>query len=555
MVDVSENDTTKYWRDKYLDLLDDHDKLKKSADTSQEQMRRGLVMVSLLAEGQAADLDTSLRSLRETLKSGTSMHSVLDNLGRSVRTFEDQNAARAEVLLGQISDAALKLSNCPLPKPLLKRVKSVRQNAEQQLHDWSGYFDQLQSWLQVIGELATLDGYEQERQSSWWQRWFKPASAENSTDIELITAGAVVNTVTAASVNSTQQEPGFSHIAADVAESLQNLLSQIVVPERLKDTWNELQQRLQKGLYWFELVPLLEDTTTFILQCLSNSQVELEQFLINLDQRLQTIQRLVTETGKSQEESQSARTELDHMVRGQLADIRSVITGQNDLGDLGLSVSEHLSLILQAMDKFQREESEREKVLSARLAQLQQRLLEMEKEVNDSRLALEETKRRATLDSLTGLPNREAYNKRLESEMARFNRYGSALSIVVGDVDLFKRINDTYGHLAGDKVLQIIAKTLQSNLRDIDFIARYGGEEFVILMPETDAEAARLAAEKLRQKIEQSPFNFRKERVPITISFGISQFQANERAETVFERADKALYQAKESGRNRSIIG
>ena len=108
---------------------------------------------------------------------------------------------------------------------------------------------------------------------------------------------------------------------------------------------------------------------------------------------------------------------------------------------------------------------------------------------------------------------------------------------------------------AGDKVLKIIAKSLQNNLRDTDFIARFGGEEFVALMPETSAEEAKLVAEKLRKKIESSPFNFKKEPVQITVSFGISQFGQDESVDDVFSRADKALYQAKDNGRNQVQLG
>ena len=103
-------------------------------------------------------------------------------------------------------------------------------------------------------------------------------------------------------------------------------------------------------------------------------------------------------------------------------------------------------------------------------------------------------------------------------------------------------------------MLQLIASTLKKNLREADFIARYGGEEFVILLPGTPADAAAGVAEKLRTSIEACPFNFRGERVSITMSFGISEFRALESTEMVFERADKALYKAKKSGRNRAVI-
>lgn len=539
MTEGSGAEATRRWRDKYLDLLDRHEKLKRNQEQQHEQMRRGLVMVSLLAQGQAGNIDTSLNDLRTALKNGSTLHRILDDLERAVRQFEDLNIAQAEVLLGQISDAAEKLGQCPLPRELQKRIKDVQKSAGNELKHWSGYIHQLQNWIQIVGDIATLEGHEDARQSKWWQRWFKPA--------EQPTEEVIAKEVEAS-------EPGFSHIAQDVSDTLLNLLAQLVVPERLNYQSQSLQQRLQQGLNWFELVPLLEDTTEFLLQCLGNSQAELENFLHSLDQRLQAIRILVTEASAGQADRKQAREALDSMVREQIADIRSVVTGSGDLGELGISVRDHLMLIVEAMDKYQREENEREQRLAEKLELLQSRLNEMEKEVSDSRVAIEEQRRRASHDHLTGLPNRDAYQKKLEEELARLHRYGSPLALVVCDVDHFKSINDTYGHLAGDKVLQLIARSLRKNLRDVDFIARYGGEEFVILMPETNAEGALLAAEKLRQTVEKSPFNFRKERVPITLSFGISEFHSLESPDTVFERADKALYKAKHEGRNRSCM-
>ena len=539
MTEGSGAEATRRWRDKYLDLLDRHEKLKRNQEHQHEQMRRGLVMVSLLAQGQAGTIDSSLHDLRNALKNGSTLHRILDDLERAVHQYEDLNLAQAEVLLGQISDAAEKLGQCPLPRELQKRIKDVRKNAGSELKHWSGYIRQLQNWIQIVGEIATLEGHEDARQNKWWQRWFKPA--------EQPTEEVIAKEVEAS-------EPGFSHIAQDVSDTLLNLLAQLVVPERLNYQSQSLQQRLQQGLNWFELVPLLEDTTEFLLQCLGNSQAELENFLHSLDQRLQAIRILVSEASAGQADRKQARETLDNMVREQIADIRSVVTGSGDLGELGVSVRDHLMLIVEAMDKYQREEDEREQRLAEKLELLQKRLNEMEQEVSDSRIAIEEQRRRASHDTLTGLPNRDAYQKKLEEELARRHRYGSPLSLVVCDVDHFKSINDTYGHLAGDKVLQLIARSLRKNLRDVDFIARYGGEEFVILMPETNAEGALLAAEKLRQTVENSPFNFRKERVPITLSFGISEFHSLESPDTVFERADKALYKAKHEGRNRSCM-
>lgn len=555
MTEGAGSSSARRWRDKYLDLLDSHEKLKQSSEQQHDQMRRGLVMVSLLAAGQSGTVDKPLAELRDSLKPGaTGMNHALDELEKAVRRFEAQNSAQAEVLLGQLADAAEKLSHCPLPRPLMKRIRAVKKNADTELQSWSGYISQLQSWIQILGDIATLEGYDEARSNKWWQRWFSPdnrdtESAPVTEDSHTEDAHKEDNAATAEDSEST--EPGFSHIAQEVTETLQALLSQLVIPERLTGQAESLMARLQDGLNWYELVPLLEDTTEFLLQCLGNSQNEFEQFLQSLDQRLKAIQSLVSEATLSQSERRRARIDLDSMVREQIADIRSVVTGSGDLGELGTSVRDHLLLIVQAMDKYQQDEEAREQRLAAKLDMLQQRLNDMEKEVTESRVTIEEQKRRANHDGLTGLPNRDAYQARLEEELSKRHRYGGSLSMIVCDVDHFKNINDSYGHLAGDKVLQLIARSLRKTLRDADFIARFGGEEFVVLLPETNAEEALLTAEKLRLKIEQSPFNFRKERVPITMSFGISEFHALEAPDVVFERADKALYRAKHEGRNR----
>ena len=541
------SDSARRWRDKYLNLIEDHEKLKRSSEQDLDNYRRGLVMVSLLAQGQASNIDASLTSLREAIKPGASgMERSMDDLERAVKHFESQNAAQAEVLLGQLNDSATKLLLCPLPRQLLKRVKQVRKQAGSELESCSGYTTQLQSWIQIVGEIATLEGFE-EQKTKWWQRWFKPGDDAEEFQQE--------NDVTLADDPPEDgKEPGFSHIAQEVSDTLINLLSQLVIPDRLASAATGLQTRLGKGLNWYELVPLLEDTAEFLIDCLGSGQQEFERFLQSLDQRLQAIQLLVTDASAGQAEREQARKDLDTLVRDQIADIRSVVTGSGDLGELGSSVREHLTLIVRAMEKYQEDERAREQRLSEKLEMLQARLSEMEKEASQARRVIEEHKRRATHDGLTGLPNRDAYQHRLAEELARKARYGGSLTLVVADVDHFKRINDNYGHLAGDKVLQLLAKALRKSLRDVDFVGRYGGEEFIILMPETNAEEALAATEKLRTKVEASPFNFRKERVPITMSFGISEFHTLEDAETVFERADKALYRAKGEGRNRCIL-
>lgn len=553
MTRSTEADSAKRWRDKYLALVEQHDRTSQHQETQHDQLRRGLVMVSLLAEGQESSVDNALSTLRDALKPGANgMEKAMSELERAVKRFEQKNQAQAEVLLDELKKAALQLSQCPLPSPLLHRIKQVRQSAETELLSWSGYINQLQSWMQILSDLATLDGYE-EAKPKWWQRWFKP-NPDHAQELSRQQERHALDSDTHHD-QSTEQEPSFSRIAQDVSETLLNLLSQLVIPERLGESAHSLQVRLGKGLHWFELVPLLEDTAELLIDCLGSGQQEFERFLKNLDERLMAIQSLVTDAHQGQQEREHARQELDSLVRDQVADIRSVVSGSEDLTALSASVTQHLALIVQAMDHYQSAEREREQRLESQLLGLQSRLQDMEKEAANARQIIAEQKHRATHDALTSLPNRDAYQERLKAEIQRRHRYGGELALVVADVDYFKRINDTYGHLAGDKVLQLLAKALRKYLRDVDFIARFGGEEFVILMPQTSASDALSACEKLRKQVENAPFNYKKEPVPITMSFGIAQFFALEDADVVFERADKALYRAKHNGRNRCELG
>jgi len=177
----------------------------------------------------------------------------------------------------------------------------------------------------------------------------------------------------------------------------------------------------------------------------------------------------------------------------------------------------------------------------------------MEQEALGYREHLEEQRQKALIDPLTGLPNRAAWTEQVEREMLDWQESGGHLAMAILDLDHFKRINDSYGHLAGDKVLKIVADQLRKRLRARDFIARFGGEEFVLLLPQTSPATAAQVAEALRAAIEACPFHFKGERVVITTSIGLSAFRSGERGDQVLKRADAALYRAKDQGRNRVL--
>lgn len=165
----------------------------------------------------------------------------------------------------------------------------------------------------------------------------------------------------------------------------------------------------------------------------------------------------------------------------------------------------------------------------------------------------------ATIDALTNLNNRRQFELRLGQEIATTKRQNNPLCAMMIDIDFFKKVNDTYGHASGDAVLRGVAGIIKSALRESDIPSRYGGEEFAVLLPYTRIEEARIVGERLRKAVEAAPIPINVEDVDVksikvTISMGLAEFNKTESGEELFERADKALYEAKTSGRNRVCI-
>lgn len=164
--------------------------------------------------------------------------------------------------------------------------------------------------------------------------------------------------------------------------------------------------------------------------------------------------------------------------------------------------------------------------------------------------AAHELEKISVTDQLTGLYNRKYLDEAIEAEVDRASRYATKFAVIMVDIDFFKAINDTHGHLTGDKVLTTLAGTLRDNIRDIDKLGRWGGEEFMIICPETDLSGASQLAEKLRSSIEAAECSSVGKR---TASFGVASYVSGEAYDDLVRRADSALYQAKEGGRNQVV--
>jgi len=350
-------------------------------------------------------------------------------------------------------------------------------------------------------------------------------------------------------------EPSYSSVAKHIEDTLIGLLDDLTLPERHRPQAEAMRDRLKNGLNWYELLPILDDLATLMLAITDSGQHEFEAYLQQLNERLEAFQSNLQAASEGHADNSSAARAMDTQIREQVDGLQNSVQEAADLDDLKQVLENHLEGLLGTMDQHQKQRDAREQEVAGRLKSLAERVAHMEQEALGYREHLEEQRQKALIDPLTGLPNRAAWGERLDHEIAQWQQHGNTLSLAMLDLDHFKRINDSYGHLAGDKVLKIIATVLRKRLRDSDFIARFGGEEFVLLLPATTPAVGAKLLETLRAAIEACPFHFKGERVTITISMGLAAFRPGEHSDLVLKRADQALYRAKNAGRNRVELG
>lgn len=197
---------------------------------------------------------------------------------------------------------------------------------------------------------------------------------------------------------------------------------------------------------------------------------------------------------------------------------------------------------------------EREQILLQRMVEMEQQISDLKQEAGHFQQQLSTQNDKLFVDGLTKIYNRAGMNQRLEVEYRQWLRDDKPLCIAMLDIDYFKDINDKYGHLAGDKALRQIAKTLQKSLRESDFVARFGGEEFVVLLNNVSQDNLEKPLQKLRERVKNIPFRFKEEPVTITISLGATLFKQGDSIHSALERADQALYRAKHAGRDQIVM-
>src|SRR3989338_4607491 len=622
-------DDTQRWKSKYLESLEQQEKLERSWAARLDLLRRGLVRSSLAAEGSDKSVDQCMQELRDILRRDdidAGLSALIPRLEKAVLDSEKRRQDRVEQNISGVTSLTDQLLALEPPREVRKALKQFAKRIEErasQPRELPALLSELSSLQQKA--LAALEAEPNQARPGFLQRLFggKEAAPVNPVGSDLAlaeivppgasapaviaqaetavqaadtslnlhseapkpvlaavaTAGAEPESQTAvaevlsaaaapALVALTQDsgdpayalpeipEPGYSAVAPHIGDSLMGLLDELELPERHQPQGESLRQRVQGGLNWYELVAVLDDLAVLVLAVTDSGQREFATYLKQLNERLASFLTTLSEAHEGYSESvESART-FNQELREQVSGLQASVQDAVDLPTLKQSLEARLDGLLSTVSEHQKHRDGHEEEVARRLQSLTQKVADMEQEAQSFRDHLEEQRQKAMIDPLTGLPNRAGWSERLDLEMARWKRYGGEVLLAVLDIDHFKRINDSYGHLAGDKVLKIIAGELAKRLRKTDFIARFGGEEFVLLIPSTPLEGGRQLLQTLLDGVEQCPFHFRGERVTITLSAGLSAFNRDaDNSDMVFERADQALYRAKSGGRNRIELG
>lgn len=515
------------WREKYLDALDTQEALERQAEVQYQQLRRALVQLSIVADGQDRSLDDVLDELRKTLRGEQALErlpELTERLDEGVRRFEERRElADAEVL--EALTTLVKQLQSLAPSRELKRELSHYLN---RLPMRSQKFSLFPALLQQLAQL--------QEQTITLMRDARP--------------GLLGRLRSGRSGEALSSEA----ISDDIKDVLEALMNAVNTEYLGAESLQALLTRLQQGLSLRDLTGFLEEVRDLVMHSWLAANQVFASYLNSVNRELGEIAALIGGAADHQANQRAAGQQLSEQMAERCESLAGSVESARDLSELKSQVASQLGQIRESLNQYRQSQSASEP-LTDQLSQLASRVKQMEQEAEENRASLSRHRHKALHDPLTQLPNREAYDERLAHEVKRWERYGHPLTLAVCDVDHFKRINDQFGHQAGDRVLKVISKAIRRRLREVDFFGRYGGEEFVILMPETRAQDALQVLDDVRGALADTAFNYRKEPLQITISMGISEFKEGDTADQVFGRADQALYAAKAAGRNQCQIG
>ena len=504
-------------------------------DTAQdklvEMLRKTISRMSLLAEGNGLELDSAIRAIRLEIAKGTdtaTIQTFLHDVEPLILKVDEARLIRAKHFRDTLHDLIdiLDQQNQAVPPSEQKALESLIRAHWQDVSYWPKL---LTEYFLLAETTLSQPASNEDQKSPFFTRLFKRASTPQNK------------------INSQE-------VLKQVNHTLIGLLNNLALPSTYDDQISALKSEFSQNKTFHDFPKLLDEIITLIMIAIGNTQEGLTTYLNELNKQLADINDSIIKSYRSQKNLSDSREGFDVMMHKQIQDTSAEVQKADNLDSLKSLINDRMVTIATTMTQYRKQMLNQEKVSTHSISLLKSKVDRMEKDTHSLRSSLQEKLAQAMTDVLTNLPNRAAYQDHIQALCKASQQQQKPLCLAICDIDFFKQVNDTWGHLAGDKVLRLVPRQIRHALTDSDLAFRYGGEEFVIIFPNTTLELAHQRAEKVRKEVEKTPFNVNGKPVSITISIGLAKLAENEDQESLFSRADKQLYSAKEAGRNSTMV-
>lgn len=485
--------------------------------------------LSQVSKGMDIKLDNRLAQLRGLLTTSAPVSDIefkINDISKLLQKHTVENSKNIATLHQQFNEAGMNLQKINgLPNDLRRKLRGLlteTQTTKDNLTQYAPLLTQLLGFYTVALE-AKADNTN------------NPTSTTESTTIDTILKdnSSTVNNV--------------------LIKKLSSCLSKLQLSTQYAQELLALNKKLLKYTTNDEVLNNFVDIFDVIAADLQRERSSATNFLNSLNETLSIVQSAVSKTLSTCEKAQSTNDLINSKLQKQLLDMTGTVEKSMSLDQVKVDINSKLSSIAATLEKKTLFEQKSQQALSSQLKDMAEKVKKLEEQSQQFEIKLADQQRKSMHDALTKVSNRAAFDEYFTQSMVRFHHQPFDLSLAVMDVDDFKKINDNYGHTAGDKTLQVIANTIQNKVSKDAFVARYGGEEFVLIY--TRQKEAELIKElnAINNNIARLPFKFKNNKVSITLSIGATHITTEDNIHTAFERADEAMYKAKAQGKNQVI--
>ncbi|MGB2742497.1 MAG: GGDEF domain-containing protein [Cognaticolwellia sp.] len=488
-------------------------------------------------------LDNKLAKLRTTIKKATSfadLEKEIETISTLLQQHSLLNDKSIKIIQEQLQSSGARLQKVKnLPPTNRRLLKTIIDKIQQGQASLVQYVPLMREFIVFYESLLNIESSKKE---------ISLVNTDKTLYAEKINKISVEQLETISPSDN-------QNASTELLGRFNSILNTLVISSKHKANINEIKSSLKGNISNHILMTKCLTVFDFIIEDLKQERSTAKIFLSTLSETLTSVQASVNTTIASTTESNLKNDKINAELKAQINEMSAEISGAGSITEIKVDVNYKLQQIAKTFKAKTLLEEKQRLSLQDRLVKMSAQVKKLELQSQSFEKRIQEQQAKSLQDSLTKLANRAAFDEYFAKEIVRYHHEKFDLAISVIDLDDFKRINDTYGHIAGDKTLQVIANTLTKVMGDDAFIGRYGGEEFVLVFGHTNKADVISKLNVLRKKVASLPFTFKNDRVSITLSIGITMIEQNDNVHSAFERADTALYQAKKDGKNRVLYG